>query len=69
MEKLDFRDNLELLNTLYPGKVALTIDEAMKILPMSRDAIDDDKTFPRVRKRGRVIIPKVGLARWLCCEH
>lgn len=65
MEKPDFRDNMELLNDLYPGKAALTINEALKILPMSRDAIDHDETFPRVRKKGRIIIPKVGLARWL----
>lgn len=62
-----YRQQLERLAELYPGKEVLTIQEACKMLRSHRQTLLADKTFPakRIGQKGKYYIPIVGLARWM----
>ena len=64
-EKQDFRDNLELITLLFPNRAALNVNEASELLGCHRDTLTNDKSFPLQKIKGKLIIPVVGLARWL----
>lgn len=63
-----YRQQLERLAELYPGKEFLTIQEVCKMFRCNRRKLLSDKTFPVKQFNGRGIyyIPIVGLARWMC---
>jgi hypothetical protein len=73
LEKVGFRDQLQQLYDLYPGRVSIGIEEAAQIVGLNRRTLIADRTFP-ARKcgdkhsptGGKYIVPLVGLARWLC---
>lgn len=62
-----YRDQLERLAELFPGKEFLTIQEVCKILGCHRQTLLADKTFPakQIGGKGKYYIPIVGLARWM----
>lgn len=66
MEKPGYRDTLERLRELYPGKENLTMAECEKYFHADRRTLLQDKNFP-ARKLGRkvYIIPLISLARYL----
>lgn len=65
MEKPAYRDTLERLRELYPGKENLSMPECERYFRSNRRTLLKDKTFP-AKKIGRdYIIPIVSLARYL----
>lgn len=64
-EKECFRDVLERLDTKFPGREAISLVEACKLLDVYRDTLLEDKTFPARKLSGKWIVPIVPLARWL----
>lgn len=65
-EKERFREQLELLQSMYPGVVAVDIKTCEKITGCNRHTLMNDKTFPAKKVCGKYIVPLVALARWLC---
>lgn len=61
----DYRDNLELLGRLYPGKATLTVDETAQIIGCHKRTIVENKDIPVVKIGRRIAVPVVGLARYL----
>ena len=64
-EKADFRDNLEMLRELYPGKVSITIKEACDLMHRDRRTLIRDRGFPAQLLGGQYIVPLVALAKYL----
>lgn len=66
-EKELFRDNLLMLQELYPGRVTITLNEACELLGKHRQTLMNSKTFPKVQlaKRGEYLIPIARLASYL----
>jgi hypothetical protein len=65
-EKEGFREQLDRLDAKYPGKEVLSIKEASEYLDTDRHCLTNDKDFPAKKVGGKLIIPKVALARYLC---
>ncbi len=71
MEKQGYRENLEVLLMLFPGKAAISVAETAKALGSSVDAVYEmaqraRNPLPHQKLGGRVLIPIAGLARWMC---
>jgi len=64
-EKECFREQMERLETQFPCREAITLDEACKLLNFDRRTLLKDKAFPTRKLCGRWIVPKVLLARYL----
>lgn len=62
-----YREQLERLAELFPGKEVLSINEVCKMFRCNRRKLLTDKTFPikRFNGQGTYYIPIVGLARWM----
>lgn len=70
MEKPGYRAQLEVLNEMFPDKVALSAKEVAKVLgcdvkTVYNAMITNKNPLPRKRIGGRVIITKSALANWL----
>lgn len=61
----DYRDNIELLKGLFPGKVTLTVEEAATVIGCDKRTIVGNNNVPVVRVGRRVAVPLVGLAKYL----
>lgn len=61
----DYRDNLELLGRLYPGKATLTVEETAQIIGCHKQTIVENNDIPVVKIGRRLAVPVVGLARYL----
>ena len=72
MEKIDYRENLELLREMFPGKLSLSVPEAASVM-----GLDVKTVYNAVSRRynplpcmkvgeKRILIPIPGLARWMC---
>lgn len=65
MEKPAYRDTLERLMELFPGKEILTLKDCEQYFRADRRTLLQDKNFP-VRKKGRRrVVPIILLARYL----
>lgn len=64
-EKEDFRENLARLTERFPGREAISIQEAAPILGRCVRTLVDDKKFPKIKIGSSWSVPLVGLARWL----
>lgn len=64
-EKVDYRDNLEMLQGMFPGQVTITIQDACAILKRDKRALLRDRAFPAQKVGGRYAVPIVGLAKYL----
>lgn len=64
-EKEGFREQLERLDVKFPDRELIKLSEASRLLGMHRITLTEDKGFPKKRVKGRWMIPKVALARWL----
>ena len=64
-EKQDYRDNLEMLKEMYPGKAVISIDEACALLRRNRKTLLKDRAFPAMLIGNKYAISIVGLARYL----
>lgn len=65
-EKEGFREQLQRLTELYPGREMITIQEASDLTGYHRRTLLKDKSFPRKMIGNRYSIPLVQLARWMC---
>jgi excisionase family DNA binding protein len=73
-EKVNFREQLGLLNDLFPGKITLTVSEAASVLGVDRRtvrAMIERKYNPlpaqivgKTNNKTRYIIPKTAVARF-----
>ena len=73
MELAGYRENIEFLNEMFPGRVTITIPECAKVMDCNVKTIYElikpyrKNPIPTqlIGSRRRVV-PIVGLARWLC---
>lgn len=65
MEKELFRDHLQRLRELYPGKEVLTMNETCELLRMDRRTLLQDKKNPAKMIAGKYIVPLINLARYM----
>lgn len=61
----DYRDNLELLGKLFPGKATITIEETAQVIGCHKRTIAGNDNIPVVKVGRRSAVPIVGLARYL----
>lgn len=64
-EKVDYRDNLEMLREMFPGRMTITIQEACALLGREKRSLLGDRSFPAQKIGGRYAVPIVALARYL----
>lgn len=64
-EKTDYRTTLELLQTMYPGKMTLTIAEACEVCGRCRKTLLKDRAFPARLVGGKYAINITALARYM----
>lgn len=61
----DYRDNIELLSKLFPGKATITIEETAQVIGCHKRTISENDDIPVVKIGRRSAVPIVGLARYL----
>lgn len=72
MEKVGYRENLEMLREMYPGKVSLTVAEVAGAMGLDIKTVYNAISrrydpLPHVKcGEKRIIIPIPALARWMC---
>lgn len=71
MEKEGYRESLNMLMEMYPGRVALSVKEVAQITDSNVSTIYDatkrvKKPIPSKKLGGKVVIPITSLARWMC---
>lgn len=64
-ERECYRDNLANLRDRYPGKEAISLNEAAAYLGAKRERLLGDETFPWRKLGGQYIVVLVNFARWL----
>lgn len=64
-EKTDYRATLEMIQTIYPGKMTLTILEACRLCGRDRRTLLKDKAFPARLVGGKYAINIAALARYM----
>ncbi|MCD7805392.1 MAG: helix-turn-helix domain-containing protein [Oscillospiraceae bacterium] len=64
-EKQDYRANLELIQQMFPGRVALTITETCAVTGLDRRTLLKDREFPARQVGNKYSIPVTALARYL----
>lgn len=64
-EKVDYRDNLELLREMFPGQITITIQDACALLNRDKRSLLGDRSFPAQKVGGRYAVSIVGLAKYL----
>ena len=62
-----YRDEIERLSAMFPGRSFLTMNEACSIANKHRQTLLMDNSFPAKRREGRghYQIPIVAFARWV----
>lgn len=70
MEKVGYREQLELLTNMFPGKAAITVSETAVILGTRPGTVYQairrvKDPLPSRKILGKVLVPLTGLARWL----
>lgn len=72
MEKQGYRENIALIAEAFPGQIAISVDEAAKVMGVNRNTVYEAvkrkvNPIPSQKvNRKRIVIPVAGLARWLC---
>lgn len=64
-ERQDYRANLEMLQKMFPGRMALSINEVCATIRVDRRTLLKDRTFPARMIGGKYIISITALARYL----
>ena len=73
MEKAGYRETLEMLQAMYPGRTTISVKEAAKAMNAS-----DRTVYDAVKRRynplpcqkltrKKIVIPLPAFAKWLCC--
>ena len=71
MEKAGYRDTLEMLSGLYPGKMALTVKEVAEVIGANVGTVYEAvkrkyNALPSKKVGGKIVVPIPALAKWLC---
>lgn len=71
MEKEGYREALEMLHAMYPGKIVLSVKEVAEATGSNIGTVYEatkrvKKPLPCKRLGGKVVIPITQLARWMC---
>ena len=71
MEKVGYRDTLDMLRAMYPGKAAITIKEAATAMGANVGTVYAAvkrryNPLPSQKLSKKIVIPLPALARWLC---
>lgn len=74
MEKPGYRENYELLKELFPGKLAITVQEAARVMNSDIKTIYAAvrlvrNPLPAQKLCGKLVIPIPGFARWLSTRY
>ena len=65
-EMKDYRENLRMIQELYPGRVNVTMKEACKLADVKDPRrLKNDSAFPATKIGGKYAIPIPALARYL----
>jgi hypothetical protein len=64
-EKENYRENLELIRSMYPSRLTITIEEAAAVLGRGRKSLLKDPAFPARLIGGKYAISIVALARYI----
>lgn len=64
-EREDYRANLEILQTKYPGRCSLTIQEACAVMERDRRTLLKDRAFPARMIGNKYVISISALARYM----
>lgn len=64
-EKEYFRTELDRLSERFPGREAIALSEAAEVLGCCHKTLQRDSTFPKVKIRGKWVVPLVRLASYL----
>ena len=64
-EKEHFRDELDRLSARFPDREVITLDEAATVLGCCYKTLQRDSKFPKVKIRGKWLVPLVRLASYL----
>ena len=70
MEKVGYREQLEFLTTMFPGKAAITVNETATIMGTRPQTVYQAihrvrDPLPSCKILGKVLVPIAGLARWM----
>jgi hypothetical protein len=65
-EKVGYRDALNLIQAVYPGKSVLTMPETERLIRCDRRTLLKDSAFPVVKVGNKYIILVTELARYMC---
>ncbi len=71
MEKQGYRENYELLVTMFPARAGISIEEAAKAMGVNHKTVRAAtlrarNPLPCTKMGSRIVIPIAGLARWMC---
>ncbi len=64
-EKQGYRENLEMLSGLFPGKAMLSFKEACDAVGISTVSAYRDESFPKQRVGRNYKVSIANLARWM----
>ena len=64
-EREDYRSNLEIIQTTFPGKSVLSIQEVSRFLRRDRRTLLKDRAFPALLVGGKYAITVTALARYM----
>ena len=72
MEKAGYRDTLDMLREMYPGKTAISVKEAAAAMGANACTVYEAikrkyNQLPSKKLAGKIVIPIPAFARWLCC--
>jgi hypothetical protein len=71
MEKKGYRDTLDILRDMFPGKLAISVKEAATVLGANTCTVYDAikrkyNPLPSKKASGKILIPLPAFASWLC---
>lgn len=71
MEKKGYRDALDMLREMFPGRVAITVKDAATVLGANTCTVYEAikrkyNPLPSKKAAGKIVIPIPALASWLC---
>lgn len=65
-EKEGYHEQYAILKQLFPDREAISLDEACRVLGISRYVARKSKDFPAKKVSSTYVIPLIALARWMC---
>ena len=72
MEKQGYRETREMLESRFPGKIAISVKDAAEVMDANINTVYEAvksrrNPIPSQKLGGKIVIPLAQFARWLCC--